>query len=121
MMYHSLIAHRSEFGVADSRFGRCSPMAWLSMPSTWALIRACASANCSCTFFPVAKRCCTSSKETASSGGPEPRMFWSHSYQSPRLRRSASPVVLPPMRVTRLRRPGSAWTAVASNASRLGC
>ena len=26
MMYHSLIARRSEFVVADSRFGRCSAM-----------------------------------------------------------------------------------------------
>ena len=34
MMYYSLIARRSDFGVGDSRFGRCSPLAWLSMPST---------------------------------------------------------------------------------------
>ena len=40
MIYHSLIARRSEFGVADSRFGQCSLMAWLSVPSTWTLIRA---------------------------------------------------------------------------------
>ena len=65
MMYHSLIAHRSEFGAAESRFGRCSPMAWLNMPSTYTLMRACAPVNCGCTFFPVAKRCCRSSNETA--------------------------------------------------------
>ena len=57
MMYHSSIVRRSEFGVADSRFGRCSPMAWLSMPRTWTLMRACAPVNCGCTFFPAAKRC----------------------------------------------------------------
>ena len=34
MRYHNLIARRSEFGVTESRFGRCSPMAWLKMPST---------------------------------------------------------------------------------------
>ena len=34
MRYHNLIARRSEFGVAESRFGRCSPIAWLRMPST---------------------------------------------------------------------------------------
>ena len=67
MMYHSVIARGSEFGVADSRFGRrCSTMAWLGMPSTWTLMRACAPANCGCTFFPVAKRCCRPSKETVS-------------------------------------------------------
>ena len=34
MMYQSLITRRSEFGVAESRFGRCSSMVWLRMPST---------------------------------------------------------------------------------------
>ena len=32
--YHNLIDRRSEFGVAKSRFGRCSPIAWLRIPST---------------------------------------------------------------------------------------
>ena len=53
MMYHSLIARRSEFGVADSRFGRCSPMAWLIMPSTWTLMRACAPATVSYTHLTL--------------------------------------------------------------------
>ena len=26
--YYSVIARRSKFGVAESRFGRCSPKAW---------------------------------------------------------------------------------------------
>ena len=52
IMYHNLLARRSEFGVAESRFGRCSPMEWLSMPSTWTLIRACAPSNRGYTFFP---------------------------------------------------------------------
>ena len=30
MRYHNLIARRSEFGVTESRFGRCSSIAWLS-------------------------------------------------------------------------------------------
>ena len=34
MRYHNLIASRSKFGVAESRFGRCSPIAWLRVPST---------------------------------------------------------------------------------------
>ena len=34
MKYHSLIARRSDFGVDESRFGLCSPKAWLRMPST---------------------------------------------------------------------------------------
>lgn len=34
MRYHNFIARRSEFGVAESRFGRCSPIAWLRMPRT---------------------------------------------------------------------------------------
>ena len=117
MMCHSLIARRSD--VADSRFARCPPMAWLSMPSTWTLMGACDPANCGCTFPPVAKRCCRPSKETASSGGSTPRLFWTHPYQSPRrrswthpyqsprLRRSASPAVPPLLCAARLRRPGS--------------
>ena len=48
--------------------------------------------NCGCTFFLVAKRCGRSFKETASNGGPTPGLFWSHPYQSRRLRRSTSPV-----------------------------
>ena len=114
MMCHSLIARRSD--VADSRFARCPPMAWLSMPSTWTFMRACAPANYGCTF--PAKRCRRSLNEAASSGGPTPRLFWFHPYQSPR--RPTSPAVPPPMRAARLRRPASAWSA-ASNASRLGC
>ena len=39
MMYHSLIARRSELTVVDSRFGRCSPISWLSMSSTCTLMR----------------------------------------------------------------------------------
>lgn len=31
--YHSLVARRNEFGVAESRFGRGSPMEWLRTPS----------------------------------------------------------------------------------------
>ena len=34
MRYHNLITRRSEFGVAESRFDRCSPIAWLRMSST---------------------------------------------------------------------------------------
>ena len=86
MINYSLISRRSEFGVAESRFGRCFPTAWLSTPSTWTLMRACAPASCGCSFLPVAKRCCRSSKATISSGGPKPRLFWSHPYQRPRLR-----------------------------------
>ena len=119
-MYHIVITRRIEIGVADTRFGRCSPMGWFSIPSKWTLVPACAFANCGCTFFPVAKRCCRSSKETASSDGPTPRLFLSHPYQSPRLRRSATPAVSPHVRSARLRRPGSAWTT-ASSASRFGC
>ena len=118
MMYHNLFARRSEFGVADSRFGRCFPMASLHMPSTWTLMRACAPAN-SAAFF--------SRLRSVAVGDPRKRhqvvttrLFWSHPYQSPRLRRSASPAVPPSMRAARLRRPGSAWTA-ASNAFGLGC
>ena len=92
-----------------------------SMTSTWTLMFACAPANYGCTFFfLVMKRCCRSSKETAPSEGPIPRLFRSHPYQSPRLRRSASSAVPPPVRTARLRRPGSVWTT-ASNAPRLGC
>ena len=29
MRYHHLIARRSKLGVAESRFGRCSPIVWL--------------------------------------------------------------------------------------------
>ena len=118
MMYHNLFARRSEFGVADSRFGRCFPMASLHMPSTWTLMRACAPANRGCTFPPVSKRSCRSSNETASRGGASLRLFWSTPFQSPR--RSTSPAAPPLMRAASLRRPGSAWTA-ASNTSRLGC
>ena len=34
MRYHSLIACRSELGVAESRFDLCSPKAWLRTPRT---------------------------------------------------------------------------------------
>ena len=51
---------------------------------------------------------------------PYPRLFWSHPYLSPRLRRSSSPTVLCPIHPPQWRRPGSAWTA-DSSASRLGC
>ena len=71
-------------------------------------------------FFPNAKRCPRSSNKTASSGGPIPRLFWSHPYQSLRVRRPSSPMFPRPIRLARLRRPGSARTA-ASSASRLGC
>ena len=84
------------------------------------LRRACAPANCGCTFSPFAKRCSRSSNETASTGGPMPTLFWTHPYQSPRLRRSSSPMVPKTMRLARLRRPKSAWNA-APSASRLGC
>ena len=33
MRYHNLIARIGESGVAESRFGRCSVIAWLRMPS----------------------------------------------------------------------------------------
>ena len=89
MRYHNFTARRSEFGVAKSRFGRCSPIAWLSMSRMRVLRRAYAPASCGCTFFPVTKRCPGSSKETVSSGGSIPRLFWSHPYQSPRLRGSS--------------------------------
>ena len=72
-MYHSSIARRNEFGVTDSRFGRCSPMVWFSMPTTWMLTRACAPANCSCNFSPVTKRCCRSSKGCLLYTSPSPR------------------------------------------------
>ena len=72
MMYHSLIARRSEFGVADSRFGLCFPMAWLSMPSTWTLMHARAPANCGCTCFAVAKRYCRSSRKRHQVGALHP-------------------------------------------------
>ena len=34
MIYHNLVARKSEFGVAESRLDRCSLIAWLRMPST---------------------------------------------------------------------------------------
>ena len=34
MKYHNLIARTSEFGVAESRFDRCSPITWLRVPIT---------------------------------------------------------------------------------------
>lgn len=34
ILYHSVIARRNEFGVAKSRFGRCSPKARFRFPST---------------------------------------------------------------------------------------
>ena len=34
MRSYSLIARKSEFGVATFRFGLCSPKAWLRTPST---------------------------------------------------------------------------------------
>ena len=34
MTYHNLIVRRSEIGVVESLFGRCSPMAWFRIPST---------------------------------------------------------------------------------------
>ena len=116
MRYHSLIARRSDFGVAESRFGLCSPKAWLRMPNFQVHERSGAHvrlppANCGCTFFPVAKHCPRSSNETASSGGPIARLFWSHPYQCPRLRGSSPCIVPPPIRRGRLWRPGSASTA----------
>ena len=85
MKHHRLITRRSGFGAAESRFDRC---AWLRIPST------CTAAVLlpGCEPFP------RSSNETASSGGPIPRLFWSHPYQSPRLRRSSSPMVPFPIR-----------------------
>ena len=85
--YHSLTALKSEFGVAKSLLGLCSPKVWLRIPSTWALRRACTPVNCGCTFFPVTKRCPRFSNAT--------RLCCSHPYQSPRLCRSSSP--MPPL------------------------
>ena len=90
MTYHNFMTGRSEFDVAESRLGWCSPIAWLRMLSTWTLRRACAPANCGGNFSRL--RSIVRSYHTASSGGPIPRLFWSHPYQSPRLRRSSSPM-----------------------------
>ena len=32
MRYNNFIARRSVFDLAESRFGRCFPLAWLGMP-----------------------------------------------------------------------------------------
>lgn len=120
MMYICFISRRNEFGVDKSRFSRWSPVAGLSMRSMKTLRRACLPVNCVCIFSPVAERGGRSSKETVPSGGRTSRLFWPHPYRNPRLRRSSSSIVSPPVCVTRLRRPGSAWTA-ASSTSRLGC
>ena len=56
-MHDSFLACRGEYGVAESRFGRCSTMAWLEMPSTWTLRCACAPAKCGwICFSPVVER-----------------------------------------------------------------
>ena len=55
--------------------------------------RVCLPTAAGCTFVPVARRRPRSSKDTASSGGPTPRPFWSHPHQIPRLRRSSPPAV----------------------------
>ena len=54
----SLISGGSESGVAGSRSRRCSPMAPVMVPRTRTPRRACAPANCDCSFFLAAKRCC---------------------------------------------------------------
>lgn len=69
-------------------------------------------------FSRLGKHYPRSSKKMALSGGPIPRLFWSHPYQPPKLRWSTSPVPSPPIRVARLRILGSAWPA--SSLSRLG-
>ena len=66
MMYHSFIARRSEFGVAESRFGRSvlshGVVEYAQRMDAYARV-------CSCQLrlhlVPVLKRCCRSSNETA--------------------------------------------------------
>ena len=71
MMYHSLTDRRSEFGVANSRLGRCSPMAWLSMPSTCTLMCAYAPANCGCTFARLRSVAVGHPRKRHQEGGPK--------------------------------------------------
>lgn len=83
MMYQGLTARRGEISVTKSPFARYPPMAWLGMPTTGMLRRACESVNCGCTRFPVTKSCPSSSKETTSSGDHAPRRIWPHPNHSP--------------------------------------
>ena len=120
MRYHSLIARRSEFGVDESQFWpvlsqRAVEHVKYIKPQT----RMCTN-QLRLYFFPGSKCCPRCSNESASSGGPIPRLVWSHSYQSLRLRRSSSPMVPPPIRLVPVRRAGSARTVVTSP-SRLWC
>ena len=79
---HSLIARRTEFGVAKSRFGRCSPKARLKMPNTSKLTHTCA---------PASSPVLSSWLRSVAADFPEKRdrvvrLFWSHPDQMPRLR-----------------------------------
>ena len=55
-MYHSLIDLKSEVGVSDCLFRRCSPRAWLR-PSTSVNSMVWAAANLGCALTKVTKRC----------------------------------------------------------------
>ena len=107
-MHHGLIARRNDLGIAKSPFDRYSPRTWLAMPSTSTFRCACAPVNCDCPFFYVTRRCCRSSRETASSGAPIPRQLWSHPYHNLQLSRPVSPVTPPPFLLVRQRRSGFA-------------
>ena len=50
---------------------------------------------------------------TASTGGPIPRLLWSHPPQSPHLRTSASPLISSPIRATQIRIPEPACTTAS--------
>ena len=102
MRYQNRHSHRSAFGVADPRFRRCSPIAWLRMPRVLTSRRACSE------MFPQIVQ------GNRIRGGSMPRLFYSHPNQSLRLRKPSSLMVSPANRVNRWRRHGSTWTVAYS-------